>query len=109
MNVTSTVAVVPRASLLWKPWPRLTAPHSVARADMTVKMVVPTAGRRLVSVGVRGVIGAAVVVVGASDIASLRSRASASTKPMMGTTMQLAINVRNKALGAYKDIMNMPV
>jgi flagellar hook-basal body complex protein FliE len=23
--------------------------------------------------------------------------------------LQLAINVRNKALGAYKDIMNMPV
>src|SRR5512133_138731 len=32
-----------------KPWPRLTAPFSVANADMTVKMVVPTSGRREVS------------------------------------------------------------
>ncbi|MNL67395.1 hypothetical protein D3C87_1919750 [compost metagenome] len=29
-----------------KPWPRLTAFFSMARADITVKMVVPTAGRR---------------------------------------------------------------
>ena len=27
-----------------KPWPRLTAPLELAKADMTVKMVVPTFG-----------------------------------------------------------------
>ena len=36
-----------------KPWPRLTAPVSCASADITVKIVVPTFGRRLVTVGVR--------------------------------------------------------
>ena len=35
-----------------KPWPRLTAPVSAASADMTVKMVVPTLGRREVRAGV---------------------------------------------------------
>jgi hypothetical protein len=34
-----------------KPWPRLTAWCSAARADMTVKMVVPTLGRRLGKAG----------------------------------------------------------
>ena len=34
------------------PWPRLTAPTSCASADMTVKIVVPTWGRRLWIVGV---------------------------------------------------------
>jgi hypothetical protein len=38
-----------------KPWPRLTAPCCAASADITVKMVVPTAGRRLVRTGVRAV------------------------------------------------------
>src|SRR5512133_2835768 len=37
-----------------KPWPRFTAPCSVASADMTVKMVVPTAGNLLWMGGVRG-------------------------------------------------------
>jgi hypothetical protein len=36
-----------------KPWPRLTALCSAASADMTVKMVVPTWGRRLGNDGVR--------------------------------------------------------
>jgi hypothetical protein len=36
-----------------KPCPRLTAPRSVASADITVKIVVPTVGRRLCTVGVR--------------------------------------------------------
>ncbi len=36
-----------------KPWPRLTAPCSAASADITVKIVVPTWGRRLRSAGVR--------------------------------------------------------
>ena len=44
-----------------KPWPRLTAWCSVAKADMTVKMVVPTCGRRL---GKDGVLGVAVMVLG---------------------------------------------
>src|SRR5574344_2714155 len=35
-----------------KPWPRLTAWCSCARADMTVKMVVPTWGSRLGKLGV---------------------------------------------------------
>ena len=33
-----------------KPWPKLTAPVSLAKADMTVKMVVPTLGSRDVKV-----------------------------------------------------------
>src|SRR5664279_4772408 len=37
-----------------KPWPRFTAPCSVASADMKVKMVVPTAGNLLWMGGVRG-------------------------------------------------------
>jgi len=37
-----------------KPWPKFTAPVSAASADMTVKMVVPTWGRREVRVGVWG-------------------------------------------------------
>src|SRR6185369_14461265 len=36
-----------------KPWPRLTAPFSAASADMTVKMVVPTAGSLVWIGGVR--------------------------------------------------------
>src|SRR3989344_2466228 len=36
-----------------KPWPRLTALCSVARADITVKMVVPTWGSLLGKAGVR--------------------------------------------------------
>src|SRR5690242_5338389 len=36
-----------------KPWPRLTAPVSVASADITVKMVVPTAGSLVRTSGVR--------------------------------------------------------
>src|SRR3990167_7002265 len=40
-----------------KPWPRFTAPCSAASADMTLKMVVPTWGRRLVRTGVRSVMG----------------------------------------------------
>src|SRR5687767_8047036 len=36
-----------------KPWPRLTAPFSMASADMTVKMVVPTAGSFVCRTGVR--------------------------------------------------------
>src|SRR5438309_11157991 len=35
-----------------KPWPRLTAPLSAASADVTVKMVVPTAGNLVCSAGV---------------------------------------------------------
>src|SRR5256885_13833586 len=38
-----------------KPWPRFTAWCSAASADMVVKMVVPTWGRRLGKAGVRGV------------------------------------------------------
>jgi hypothetical protein len=38
-----------------KPWPRLTAPFSAASDDITVKMVVPTAGSLVLRVGVRGV------------------------------------------------------
>ncbi|AJX71346.1 hypothetical protein BG19_3497 [Burkholderia pseudomallei MSHR840] len=37
-----------------KPWPRLTAPFSAASALMTVKIVVPTSGRRERRVGVVG-------------------------------------------------------
>src|SRR5438105_2519058 len=36
-----------------KPCPRLTAPVSVAKADITVKMVVPTAGSLVRTAGVR--------------------------------------------------------
>jgi len=36
-----------------KPWPRFTALCCVANADITVKIVVPTCGRRLVMLGVR--------------------------------------------------------
>src|SRR5689334_22886321 len=45
-----------------KPCPRLTASCCCASADMTVKMVVPTAGRRLSMAGVRGGVGWAVIV-----------------------------------------------
>jgi hypothetical protein len=37
-----------------KPWPRFTAFFSVASADITVKMVVPTAGSLVAISGVRG-------------------------------------------------------
>src|SRR5436190_7875233 len=40
-----------------KPWPRLTAPRSCASADITVKIVVPTVGRRVVTAGVLGSAG----------------------------------------------------
>src|SRR3954451_9271427 len=45
-----------------KPCPRLTAPRSVASADMTVKMVVPTAGSLVVTGGVRTVMSELIVV-----------------------------------------------
>jgi hypothetical protein len=38
-----------------KPWPRLTAPRSAASADITVKIVVPTFGILVTSVGGGGV------------------------------------------------------
>jgi hypothetical protein len=38
-----------------KPWPRFTAPFSAASALMTVKMVVPTFGRREGNEGLMGV------------------------------------------------------
>ncbi len=42
-----------------KPWPKLTAPCLAANADITVKMVVPTAGRR----------EGKVIILGAGEVA----------------------------------------
>ncbi|MNT44102.1 hypothetical protein D3C72_1806130 [compost metagenome] len=48
-----------------KPWPRFTAFFSAASVDITVKMVVPTAGSLVVISGVRGEDeGVAVLMVG---------------------------------------------
>src|SRR5207253_2478264 len=47
-----------------KPWPRFTAPFSVASADITVKMVVPTAGSFVWSAGVRASRVSELIVVG---------------------------------------------
>src|SRR3954471_14959196 len=45
------------------PWPRFTAPVSVASADITVKIVVPTAGSLVVTEGVRSGMGSELIVV----------------------------------------------
>ena len=47
-----------------KPWPRLTAFFSVANADMTVKIVVPTAGSLLRRAGVRSSVLVDIVLMG---------------------------------------------
>src|SRR3954465_11769954 len=45
------------------PCPRFTAPVSVASADMTVKIVVPTEGSLVVAEGVRSAKGSELIVV----------------------------------------------
>src|SRR5437899_6077772 len=47
-----------------KPWPRFTAPFSAASADITVKMVVPTAGNLVSIAGVFTSTGSELIVVG---------------------------------------------
>src|SRR3954447_4745856 len=47
-----------------KPWPRFTAPFSAASADITVKMVVPTAGNFVWTAGVFTGTGSELIVIG---------------------------------------------
>src|SRR6187200_2947269 len=75
-----------------KPWPRLTAPRSCASADITVKIVVPTVGRRVVTAGVLGSAGSRtftferseLVVVGVARHRSLDQRASQAIRSHFG-------------------------
>jgi hypothetical protein len=59
LTIASVTAFTSRGSQSksGKPWPRLTAPFSAARPDITVKMVVPTAGSLVCRTGVRSVTG----------------------------------------------------
>src|SRR6476646_4509277 len=75
-----------------KPWPRLTAPRSCASADITVKIVVPTVGRRLVTTGVLGSAGSRtftlerseLIVVGVAGHGALDQRTGQAIRGHLG-------------------------
>src|SRR3954466_13096261 len=71
-----------------KPCPRLTAPFSAASADITVKMVVPTAGSLVCSAGVR---------------ASMVLEAIVGCLAAHGPGDEVAIEPVRKQLGEFED------
>eukprot|EP01137_Pigoraptor_chileana_P035362 Opistho-2@29247 len=71
-----------------KPWPRLTAPCWAARADMVVKMVVPTWGRRLCR--------CRLMVCSKTEIGGLAAH---------GPLQQIAVQALGQQLGEAVDIV----
>src|SRR5664279_6479617 len=97
-----------------KPWPRLTAPRSSASADITVKIVVPTFGRRLARAGVRGraassrafiVKRSELVVVGVAGHGALDQRPRQAIGGHLGERVNDVAQVRAALEGDAGDVL----
>src|SRR6478735_1589112 len=96
-----------------KPWPRLTAPRSCASADITVKIVVPTVGRRLGTAGVRGRAGSRtftfegseLVVVGVAGHRALDQRPGQPVRRHLGEGVDEIAQVGAALEGDAGDVL----
>src|SRR5450432_2701757 len=88
-----------------KPWPRLTAPRSSASADITVKIVVPTSGRRLVIFGVRSVMASKLIVVGVAGHRPLDQGAGEAVGRHLGESVDEIAQVGAALEGDAGDVL----
>src|SRR5688572_16688570 len=94
-----------------KPWPRFTAPRSCASADITVKMVVPTWGRRLsmctgvVMAAKEGVVVSEVVVLALAGHGARDERACQAVGEQLGEGVDEVAQVGAALEGHARDVL----